>query len=199
MDGGTTRSPKQKKINKDLHVGYGSYVFKVSSKIIFVFIYENVAQALVHACFKVFSGQYCMPKLSRHVRSLKSMATLLNSISLPRSWLPIFIIALKSAPVYAQRPTDLQGMTPSAQTPRAEMARAQSHRAETPGAESGPCVPPTVTYLPYHVSGSTLTAARRSQLLARWQIILSRILPGIQRAAQTVLGVYIKRTCSRVT
>jgi len=29
--------------------------------------------------------QYCMPKLSRHVRSLKSIATLLNSISLPRS------------------------------------------------------------------------------------------------------------------
>jgi len=28
---------------------------------------------------------------------------------------------------------------------------------------------------------------------------LSRILSGIQRAAQTVLGVYLKRTCSRVT
>jgi len=27
----------------------------------------------------------------------------------------------------------------------------------------------------------------------------SRILSGIQRAAQTVLGVYLKRTCSRVT
>jgi len=26
---------------------------------------------------------------------------------------------------------------------------------------------------------------------------LPRILPGIQRVAQTVLGVYLKRTCSR--
>jgi len=39
----------------------------------------------------------------------------------------------------------------------------------------------------------------RSQLLARWPGTLSRILYGIQRAAQTVLGVYFKRTCSRVT
>jgi len=31
----------------------------------------------------------------------------------------------------------------------------------------GICVPPTVTYLPYRVSGSTLTAVGRSQLLAR--------------------------------
>jgi len=72
-----------------------------------------------------------MPKLSRHVRSLKSIATLLNSISLPRSWLPIFVIALKSAPAYTLNvytPTDLHGMASSA----------QSHRAETPGAESGP-------------------------------------------------------------
>ena len=63
----------------------------------------------------------------------------------------------------------------------------------------GICVPPTVTYLPYRVSGSTLTAVGRSHLLARWPGTLSRILPGIQRAAQTVLGVYLKRTCSRVT
>jgi len=33
---------------------------------------------------------------------------------------------------------------------------------------AGICVPPTVTYLPYRVSGSTLTAVGRSQLLARW-------------------------------
>jgi len=98
--------------------------------VVLVFIYENVAQALAHACFKVFSGQYCMPKLSRHVRSLKSIATLLNSISLPRSCLPIFVIDLKSAPVYVYTPTDLQRMAPSAVTPRAEMTRAQ-----TPGAE----------------------------------------------------------------
>ena len=49
------------------------------------------------------------------------------------------------------------------------------------------------------VCGSTLTAVRRSQLLVRWPGTLSRILSGIQRAAQTVLGVYLKRTCSRVT
>jgi len=38
-----------------------------------------------------------------------------------------------------------------------------------------------------------------SQLLARWPGTHSRILSGIQRAAQTVLGVYLKRTCSHVT
>jgi len=51
----------------------------------------------------------------------------------------------------------------------------------------------------YSVSGSTLTAVGRSQLLARWPGTHSRILSGIQRAAQTVLGVCLKRTCSRVT
>jgi len=60
-------------------------------------------------------------------------------------------------------------------------------------------VPPTVTYLPCRVSGSTLTAVGRSQLLARRPGTHSRILSGIQRAAQTVLGIYLKRTCSRVT
>ena len=63
----------------------------------------------------------------------------------------------------------------------------------------GICVPPTVTYLPYRVFGSTLTAVGRSQLLARWPGTHSRILSRIQRAAQTVLVVYLKRTCSRVT
>ena len=47
--------------------------------------------------------------------------------------------------------------------------------------------------------GSTLAAVERSRLLARWPGTHSRILSGIQRAAQTVLGVYLKRTCSRVT
>ena len=61
------------------------------------------------------------------------------------------------------------------------------------------CAPPTVTYLPYRVSGSTLTAVGRSQLLARWSGTHFQILSGIQRATQTVLGVYLKRTCSRVT
>jgi len=64
---------------------------------------------------------------------------------------------------------------------------------------AGICVPPTVTYLPYRVSGSTLTAVGSSQLLARWPGTHSRILSGIQRAAQTVLGVSLKRTCSRDT
>jgi len=45
-------------------------------------------------------------------------------------------------------------------------------------------------YLPYRVSGSTLTAVGRSQLLARWPGTHSRILSGIQRAVLTVLGVY---------
>ena len=55
-----------------------------------------------------------------------------------------------------------------------------------------------VIYLPYRVSGSTLTTVGRSQLLARWPGTLSRILSAIHRAAQTVLGVNLKRTCSRV-
>jgi len=49
------------------------------------------------------------------------------------------------------------------------------------------------------VSRSTLTAVGRSQLLARWPGTHSPILSGIQRAAQTVLGVYLGRTCSRVS
>ena len=36
-------------------------------------------------------------------------------------------------------------------------------------------------------------------MLARWPGTLSRILSAIQRAAQTVLGVYFKSTCSRDT
>jgi len=50
-------------------------------------------------------------------------------------------------------------------------------------------------YLPYRVSGSTLTAVGRSQLLTRWPGTHSRI----HRAAQTVLCVYLKRSCSRIT
>ena len=51
----------------------------------------------------------------------------------------------------------------------------------------------------YRVSGSTLTAVGHSQLLVRWPGTHSRISSGIQRVAETVLGVYLKRTCSRVT
>jgi len=58
---------------------------------------------------------------------------------------------------------------------------------------------PSVAPLPYRVSGSTLTAVGRSQLLARWPGTHSRILSGIPRAAQTVLGICLQRTCSRVT
>ena len=46
----------------------------------------------------------------------------------------------------------------------------------------------SVTYLPYRVSGSTLTAVGRSQLLAR--------RPGTHTR---IIGVYLKRTCARVT
>ena len=44
-----------------------------------------------------------------------------------------------------------------------------------------------------------LMCAASSSLLARWPGTHSRILSGIQRAAQTVLGVFLKRTCSRDT
>ena len=44
------------------------------------------------------------------------------------------------------------------------------------------------------------TYGRRTLSVAgRWPGTQSRILSGIQRAAQTVLGVYLKRTCSRIT
>jgi len=49
------------------------------------------------------------------------------------------------------------------------------------------------------VSGSTFTVAGRFQLLARWPETLYQILSGIPRAAHTVLGVYLERTCSRDT
>jgi len=52
-------------------------------------------------------------------------------------------------------------------------------------------------HLPYRVSGSTLTAVGRSQLLARWPGTHSRILSAIQRAAQTVLR-YDTRCCFNV-
>jgi len=63
----------------------------------------------------------------------------------------------------------------------------------------GICVPPTVIYLPYRVSGSTLTAIGRFKLLTRRPGTHSLVLSWIQRAAHTVLGVYLKRACSRDT
>jgi len=60
----------------------------------------------------------------------------------------------------------------------------------------GICIPPTITCLPYHISGTTFMAVGCFQLLARWPGTLSWILSGIQRAVQTVLCVYSKHTCS---
>ena len=57
------------------------------------------------------------------------------------------------------------------------------------------CVLPTVTYLSYCISGSTLTTVGCSQLPTWWPGTHSRILSGIQRAAQTVLAVYLKHSC----
>jgi len=53
--------------------------------------------------------------------------------------------------------------------------------------------------IPYHAIPYSFTAVGCSQLLARWPGTHSWILSGIQRAAQTVLGIYLKRTCSRIT
>jgi len=65
---------------------------------------------------------------------------------------------------------------------------------------AGICVPPTVTYLPYRVSGSTHYGRLAFSVAGptAWNS-LPDFIRGIQRAAQTVLGVYSKRTCSRVT
>jgi len=52
---------------------------------------------------------------------------------------------------------------------------------------------------PASPAGLTPVAVGRFQLLARWPGTHSRILSAIQRAAQTVLGIYLKRTRSRVT
>ena len=63
----------------------------------------------------------------------------------------------------------------------------------------GICVPPTVTYLPYRVSGSTLTAAG---VLSWWSDgleLTSGFYPESNEQHRLYLGVYLKRTCSRVT
>jgi len=78
------------------------------------------------------------------------------------------------------------------------ICRSTASRSPVP-TRCGICVLPTVTYLSYRVSGSTPTAVGRSQLLARWHGTHYRISSGIQRSTQTVLGVYLKRSCSRVT
>ena len=101
------------------------------------------------------------------------------------------------------RPGSLQASSdcsPVSERPRTTVSVGALHPGLDPVlTRGGICVPPTVTYLPYGVSNSTLTAVGRSQLLARWPGTHCRILSGIQRAAQTVLGVYLKLSCSRVT
>jgi len=101
------------------------------------------------------------------------------------------------------RPGSLQASSdssPVSERPRMHHRVCRSTASRSPVLTcAGICVPPTVIYLPYRVSGSTLTAVGRSRLLARWPGTHSRLLSGIQRAAQTVLGVYLKRTRSRVT
>jgi len=65
----------------------------------------------------------------------------------------------------------------------------------------GICVPPTVTYLPYRVSGSTLNGRRAFSVAGpmAWNLLPDFIRDPTSSTAQTVLGVYLKRTCSRVT
>ena len=60
----------------------------------------------------------------------------------------------------------------------------------------GICVLPTVNYLQYLVTGSTLTAVRPFQLPAPQSGTLSRILSGTRPSVQTVSGVCLKRICS---
>ena len=49
------------------------------------------------------------------------------------------------------------------------------------------------------VRHAQLQCRRRRPRLSSARLQLTQFIPGFQRAAQTVLGVYIKRTCSRVT
>jgi len=62
----------------------------------------------------------------------------------------------------------------------------------------GICVLPTIIYLPYRISSSTLTAVGHSQLLVQWP----QTLPGFVRDATNstdCFRIYLKRTCSRDT
>ena len=63
----------------------------------------------------------------------------------------------------------------------------------TPG---GTCIPPTVNYLQYLTTGSTLTAIRPFQLPASKSGTLSRISSGTRPSVQTLSDVFLKRTCS---
>jgi len=60
----------------------------------------------------------------------------------------------------------------------------------------GTCIPPTVNYLQYLITGSTLTAIGPLQLPSPQSGTLSRISSGTRPSVQTVSNVCLKRTCS---
>ena len=67
----------------------------------------------------------------------------------------------------------------------------------------GISVPPTVTYPPYRVSGSTLTADGRQAFLVAGLVAWNSLLDFIRDSTsitetQTFLGIYLKRICSGV-
>jgi len=57
----------------------------------------------------------------------------------------------------------------------------------------GICVPPTVNYLQYLATVSTLTAVGPFQLPAPQSETFSRILSGTRPSVQTILDVWLKR------
>jgi len=59
----------------------------------------------------------------------------------------------------------------------------------------GIIVPPTVTYLHYSVSSSTLTAVELFQSLDPQSGTLCRTSSGTRPSVQTVSDVYLKRVC----
>ena len=61
------------------------------------------------------------------------------------------------------------------------------------------CVPPTVNYLQYLATGSTLTAVGSFQLPAPKSGTLSWISSGTRPSVQTASDVCLKRTCSHDT
>jgi len=57
------------------------------------------------------------------------------------------------------------------------------------------CVPTTVNFLQYHVTGSILMVAGPFQLPAQQSGTLSRILSGTRPSVQTVSDVCLRRIC----
>ena len=60
----------------------------------------------------------------------------------------------------------------------------------------GTCVPPTVNYLQYLATGSTLTVVEFFQLSAPQPGTLARISSETRPSEQTLSDVCLKRTCS---